>query len=432
VSERATTPEEDWRDWLVDAEVNPVPEQSFRKAVVVAAHPDDETLGASGLLQQLHGRGIPVSLVIATDGEAAFPASSAYARAELGRRRRCELYESLHAQGLGTAAVHWLGLPDADLAGHREELARHLAELLAGADLVLAPWPGDPHPDHQIVGETALRVAPVNAHCWSYPIWMWHWLRPEDATIPRHRAVVHRLSTDQQRRKTAGVAAFGSQLRPGPDGEVPILTPEMLRHFARDTEVLFRQPPEQSAPISRFVELYDEHDDPWQVADSWYERRKRAAVLASLPRERYQFAVEPACGIGVLTTALAARCGTLIAFDAAPNAVRQVRLRTVGLGNVFVHTGLLPDDVPPGPVDLFVFSEILYYLGEQEFADTVSRAVTALRSGGHLLSVHWLPWAPEAPRSGRDTHKALLAHPDLRPLVEHRDEQFVLHVFGRR
>jgi LmbE family N-acetylglucosaminyl deacetylase len=432
VSEHAITPEADWQDWLGEAAANPFPEESFRKAVVVAAHPDDETLGASGLLQQLHERGVPVSLVVATDGEAAFPDSSALARAELGRRRRCELYESLHAQGLGTVAVRWLGLPDSDLVGQREELVRQLAELLAGADLVLAPWPGDPHPDHRTVGETALRVAPVTAHCWSYPVWMWHWLRPEDAAIPRRRAALHRLTADQRRRKAAGVQAFGSQLKPGPDGEEPILTSDMLRHFERDTEVLFRQPPEQGAPISRFVELYHEHDDPWRVSDSWYERRKRAAVLASLPRERYKMAVEPACGIGVLTTALAPRCQTLIAFDAAPNAVAQAGLRTVALGNVSVHTGLLPDDIPPGPVDLFVFSEILYYLGEENFADTVSRAVAALRSGGHLLSVHWLPWAPEAPRSGRDTHQALLAHPELRPLVEHHDEQFVLHVFGRR
>jgi hypothetical protein len=45
--------------------------------------------------------------------------------------------------------------------------------------------------------------------------------------------------------------------------------------------------------VSRFVDLYGEGADPWQ-ADSWYERRKRSVVLASLPRERYRRAFDRA------------------------------------------------------------------------------------------------------------------------------------------
>jgi LmbE family N-acetylglucosaminyl deacetylase len=429
---RAITPESAWRDWLVDASAEPFPEQPFRKVVVVAAHPDDETLGASGTVQRLHERGIPVSLVIATDGEAAFPDADNAERVELGRQRRRELSESLHAQGLGAVAVHWLGLPDSGLAEHQERLASALARLLDGADLCLLPWPGDPHPDHRIVGETVLRVAPVAAHRFAYPIWMWHWRQPAEPTIPRDRAATHRLSASQRSRKAAGIAAFASQLKPGPRGEEPILSAEMLSHFDRDTEVLFRQPPSAGAPISRFVELYDRDDDPWQVSDRWYERRKRASVLASLPREHYGLAVEPACGIGVLTRALAARCDQVVAFDPAPNAVRRARALTLDLLNVSVQTGALPADLPPGPVDLLVFSEILYYLGEDQLRDTIDGAVAALRPDGHLLAVHWLPWAPEAPRDGERAHEILLAHPGLRVLVEHRDERFVLHVLARR
>jgi hypothetical protein len=211
---------------------------------------------------------------------------------------------------------------------------------------------------------------------------MWHWQRPTERAIPRDRAVTHRLSGLQRRRKAAGIAAFNSQLKPGPHGEDPILGADMLGHFDRDVEVLFRQPPEGGAPISRFVQLYDRDDDPWQVSERWYERRKRAAVLASLPCERYRLAIEPACGIGVFTGALAARCDQVIAFDAAPNAVRLARARTRDLANVSVQTGLLPDDLPPGPADLLVFSEILYYLSDGQLRDTVDRALAALSPDG--------------------------------------------------
>ncbi|HEV3359640.1 MAG TPA: bifunctional PIG-L family deacetylase/class I SAM-dependent methyltransferase [Pseudonocardiaceae bacterium] len=432
MSRRAITPESDWRGWLADVAAEPFPEERFTKVVVVAAHPDDETLGASGLVQWLHEQGAEVSLVIATDGEAAFPDANQEKRAELGQQRRRELFESLRAQGLGTVAVHWLGLPDSGLAEHHDRLAVALAELLAGADLCLLPWPGDPHPDHRIVGETGLRVAPVSAHRFAYPIWMWHWHQPSDQAIPRDHAVTHRLSAAQRGRKAAGIAAFASQLKPGPRGEEPILTAEMLSHFDRDTEVLFRQPPSAGAPISRFVELYDYDDDPWRVSDRWYERRKSAVLLASLPREQYGVAVEPACGIGVLTRSLAARCDEVLAFDPAPNAVRRAHIRTLDLLNVSVRTGALPQDLPSGPVDLVVFSEILYYLGEGQLRDTIDRAVAALRPDGQLVAVHWRPWAPEAPMDGERAHEVLLAHPGVRVLVEHWDERFVLHVLARR
>jgi LmbE family N-acetylglucosaminyl deacetylase len=422
------TDEDEWRNWLASPELRPFPDERHEHVVVVAAHPDDETLGASGLLQHWHQNGTSVDIVVATDGEAAFPTLSTSERQELGLRRRRELHESLHAQGMPDVAVHWLGLPDSGLTEHRAELADRLTAVLVDADLCLAPWPGDPHPDHQTVADVALDVTPVTAHRWSYPIWMWHWLRPAD--IPGHTAFTHRLDERQRRRKAAGVASFVSQLTPGPDGCDAILRPEMLRHFERDVEVFFRQPSRHTAPISRFTQLYDE-DDPWGVATTWYERRKRATVLAALPRERYGTAVEPACGTGILTRDLADRCDRVLASDPVPAAVRRCREHTADLPHVDVSVGALPV-LPAVPADLVVFSEILYYLNDEDLTASVDAAVDLLGPDGHLVAVHWLPWAAEAPRDGMAVHRFLLAHPGLTPLVEHRDERFVLHVLGRR
>ncbi|TDV51896.1 bifunctional PIG-L family deacetylase/class I SAM-dependent methyltransferase [Actinophytocola oryzae] len=427
---RTITDEAVWTPWLDD--LRPFPDDSYRHAVVLAAHPDDETLGASGLLQQLHAKGGSVELVVATDGEAAFPGLSTAERAELGRVRRRELHESLRAQGMPDVPVRWLGLPDSGLAAHRDELAELLAESLADADVCVAPWPGDPHPDHQTVGEVGLRVAPVTTHRWSYPIWMWHWLRPQDVGVPKNRAFTQALSADQRERKAEGIAAFTSQLQPGPGGADPILSPAMLRHFARDREVVFREPPGRSAPVGRFAELYAGSADPWDVAEGWYEQRKRAVALACLPDRGYGTVVEPACGLGALTRDLAARAERLIAFDPVAAAVKQTVENTAHLSNVEVRQGSLPTDLPDGPLDLAVFSEILYYLDDDDLTATIERTVAALRPGGDLLAVHWLPWAAEAPRDGMDAHRRLLAHPSLDPVVEHTDEQFVVHVLRRR
>ncbi|WP_016696994.1 bifunctional PIG-L family deacetylase/class I SAM-dependent methyltransferase [Actinoalloteichus spitiensis] len=402
-----------------------------RRATVVAAHPDDETLGAGGVVRHLHRQGTEVVLVVATDGEAAFPGSPADERAELAGTRRRELRAALDRMGLDEVDPVWLGLPDSALADHEEHLVAALRELMADSDLCLFPWPDDPHPDHQAAGRAAAAAAPVAAHRWSYPIWLWHWRAPEDPSIPWDRALLHPLSSGDRATRDAAIAEFVSQLKPGPRGEEPILDEEMLSHLDRDGEVLFREPRRRTAPRDRFVELYERRDDPWD-GTGWYERRRRAVLLSALPRERYGHAVEPACGPGHLTRALAERCDRVDAFDAVPAAVRTARRATSNLPGVRVRDGRLPAALPGGPVDLVVLSEILYYLDDRDLTATLDRVVAALRPGGHLLAAHWLPWAPEAPRDGRDVHRRLAARPELRCLVAHEDEEFVTHVWERR
>ncbi|MFI9387713.1 PIG-L family deacetylase [Kutzneria sp. NPDC052558] len=402
----------------------------YRRVVAVAAHPDDETLGASACLQALHENGCRVDVVVASDGEAAFPALGPQDRAELGRRRRRELTESLRAQGLGDSDVHWLGLPDSGLAECRAELVAELRTLLADADCCLLPWPHDPHPDHSAVGKAVLAAAPVTAHCWSYPIWMWHWTAEESAEIPWRHARAYALTAAQLGRKMAGIKAFTSQLERGPDGSDPILPPDVLEHFNRDREVLFREPRRQSAPLERFRDLYATNADPWRTEDSWYERRKRSVLLAALPRERYRHAVEPACGVGALTAQLAMRADKVHAFDAVPKAVAAAG--KLCLPNLTVTKAVLPEGFPDEVADLVVLSEILYYLSDEDLRKTVDNAITGLAPGGDLVLAHWRPWAPEATRDAAEAHELVAGRPELSTLVEHRDEEFLLHVLRRR
>ena len=78
-----------------------------------------------------------------------------------------------------------------------------------------------------------------------------------------------------------------------------------------------------------FEDLYARHADPWGFADRWYEQRKRALLLASLPRPRFARAFEPGCSIGVLTAELAPRCDALLATDVAEGALSAARERLV-------------------------------------------------------------------------------------------------------
>jgi LmbE family N-acetylglucosaminyl deacetylase len=428
VRQRPITPPGAWSGAIDTCRPPAFDPAAHARVVVVAAHPDDETLGAGGVLRALATAGTELTLVVATDGEAAYPGLDPAARRDLADVRRAELAAALDAQGLGGVAVTWLHLPDSGLADHASELRDALRPLLADADAYLAPWPGDPHPDHRAAGLAAAAAAPVTAHGWSYPIWMWAWMDPGEASVPWGRARLVPLDEAARAARRAGVACYRSQVGPGPDGSPAVLAAGLLDHVDRGFDLVFREPRAGSAPVERFTELYAA-GDPWG-AGSWYEVRKRAVVVASLPRRRYRFAFEPGCGAGELTAALAERCERIHAADPVATAVDRARARD--LPGVHVERAALPDGIPAGPIDLAVFSEVLYYLDDATVAATLDRTLPALAPGADLVAVHWRGWPAEAPRDAAATHRMLRDRSELELLVDHTDEQFLLTVLSRR
>jgi LmbE family N-acetylglucosaminyl deacetylase/SAM-dependent methyltransferase len=421
---------ERWTAALAERTLPEFDPTAYRQLVVLAAHPDDETLGVGGAMRMAHRAGVGVTVVVATDGEAAYPQLGPAERRDLAGVRRRELRAALDSSDLGDVAVRWLGLPDSALDEHSRELTGYLAESLADADAYLAPWTADPHPDHRAVGRAAVAAAPATAYGWGYPIWMWPWMRPEDPEVRWELAHLLRLGPEDLAAKRLARSRFASQLSAAPDGAEPVLGPDLLAHSDRPAELVFREPRETSAPLRRFATLYAEQGDPWR-SDSWYERRKRAVLCASLPRERYRRGFEPGCGAGTLTVELARRCEQLYATEPVPEAAAQARLATAGDAGVEIAPLALPEGVPAGPLDLAVFSEVLYYLDDRSVHATLEATVRALEPGGDLVLVNWLGWPAEAPRDEAATAALVRARPELVEVVEHRDEDFVVRVLRR-
>ncbi|HEV2809026.1 MAG TPA: glycosyltransferase, partial [Acidimicrobiales bacterium] len=186
-----------------------------------------------------------------------------------------------------------------------------------------------------------------------------------------------------------------------------------------------------SYPASYFEDMYKDDPDPWGFSTRWYERRKYAITLASLPRERYRRAFEPACSIGVLTEGLALRCDELIASDSAQTPVDDARKRLIDHPHVTVEVQEVPREWPEGRFDLVVLSEFVYFLDDADLALLVERTMESLDSDGHVIAVHYLP-AGKIVQSADEVHAALGAHPDLVNTVSHREPEFVLDVFVRR
>ena len=185
-----------------------------------------------------------------------------------------------------------------------------------------------------------------------------------------------------------------------------------------------------------FQQLYGQDSDPWQVRQRWYEQRKRALVLASLPLARYDNAYEPGCGNGELTVQLAPRCKHLLATDLSAQAVAltQARLAQDGrCGHVAVTQQNLPHDWPRAggrPFDLILISEFAYYLEADALALLVEHSAATLAPHGTLLLCHWRPPFKQRLQSTARVHAAFRAAPGLQRLVHHEEDDFLLDLWS--
>jgi LmbE family N-acetylglucosaminyl deacetylase len=199
----------------------------------MAAHPDDEVLGVGGLLAALSSRGSQIVAVWATDGEASHPASHAIEPEKLAWLRREESQRALTALGVAPMLSVVLGLPDGLLGDCRPALRSALGDLVGPDDVVLAPWRGDGHPDHEAVGSVAAELATTLLE---YPIWMWHWAMPDDDRVPWSR--LRTVAVADRAAKARAIDSFDTQVRPiGPaPGDAAILPPDVVARFVRPYE----------------------------------------------------------------------------------------------------------------------------------------------------------------------------------------------------
>jgi LmbE family N-acetylglucosaminyl deacetylase len=205
-----------------------VSEEQFpiERAMVVHAHPDDAEFGCAGTVAKLASRGVEVTLVVATNGDAGGEGDRTHD--ELRQVREQE--QRAAADILGIKNLVNLGYPDGYLTPSLElrkditrQIRTHRPNLVITANPVrnLGPIYGN-HPDHLAVGEATLAaVYPTARNPMAVPEllqvegldkWVVDWVYIIGTTLAEPN--LYEDISDFMEQKKAALRAHASQLEP--------------------------------------------------------------------------------------------------------------------------------------------------------------------------------------------------------------------------
>lgn len=212
-------------------------------ALIVAPHPDDETLGCGGAIALLRQLDIPVAVSIVSDGTQSHPNSKTYPFQALKSLRERESLAALAILGVDSNAVTFWELSDSrvNLDSTSDTIAsvRGYLSSLAPSTIFL-PWRYDPHSDHRASWQlftAACDRLTYTPRTIEYPIWDWDTRQRGNFTnaVKAWRLDISSVLKLKQR----AIAQYRSQISDliDDDPEGFQLKPEMIQNFLQPWEI---------------------------------------------------------------------------------------------------------------------------------------------------------------------------------------------------
>jgi LmbE family N-acetylglucosaminyl deacetylase len=197
------------------------------RVLIIAPHPDDESLGVGGLLQQVAASGGESRVIFLTDGENnPWPQRLIECRWQIkdadrkrwGIRRRLEAITALSELGIPESSVVFWGFPDQGLTDALlnaddaipQRLIREFKEWQPA--ILITSAPGDLHPDHSAAAVFARLALARWGTDSPYPLHIEYQIHRRG---PKHTSpcLILPLSEEQQKRKRYAILRHTSQLK---------------------------------------------------------------------------------------------------------------------------------------------------------------------------------------------------------------------------
>ncbi len=221
---------------------------AFGCTLVVAPHPDDESLACGGTIALLTAAGNPVYVLFVSDGSMSHPNSKKWSAAQRVALRESEALEALAALQVPAGHARFLRLPDARVpvpgtaGGDKAVAAISSCIKEIRPRTILLPWRRDTHPDHRaswLLLQAAILRFPAPPLMLEYPLWLWERGSAEDLPRP-DEVTVYRIDVSPfLKQKQEAILAHRSQIS-GLIDDDPAgfqLSAEVLDHFRVSFEI---------------------------------------------------------------------------------------------------------------------------------------------------------------------------------------------------
>jgi LmbE family N-acetylglucosaminyl deacetylase len=218
-----------------------------RPFIVIAPHPDDESLACGGLIAEACEQGLRAKVIIVSDGAGSHPNSKTYPPDRLSALREDEAKQAGAELGLKPEDMLFLRLPDR-FVPHQGPGAERAIEAIADcareirAGSLFVSWRHDPHCDHEasyrIAREVQLRVGEIRL--FEYIVWG-HTLPPVTEIDPIRSGFRIRVDRKAMEKKRRAIAAHRSQTTALIDDDPGgfLFNQIELAHFDRPYEFFF-------------------------------------------------------------------------------------------------------------------------------------------------------------------------------------------------
>jgi len=222
---------------------------NWGKTLVVAPHPDDESLGCGGAIALLREFEREVEILVLSDGTLSHPNSVKFPPEELRELRETEMLDALEILGVAADNVEFFRYRDRSVPNENSEdfanavnRCRDYLEQSA-AQTILVPWRRDPHPDHRAAYSLFKTACENSIRIIEYPIWLWEIAESVDAPrfdeVAVRRIDISRVNEKKQRAIRAHVSQISDLIDDDPHGFR--LTEDVLTNFSADYEVYLEE-----------------------------------------------------------------------------------------------------------------------------------------------------------------------------------------------
>lgn len=220
--------------------------------LVIAPHPDDESLGCGGTIAQLCQLGYAVHVLFVSDGTMSHPNSPTYPENRLRQVRELEALEALRILGVPARNVIFMRQKDTQVAVPGSiNFANAVAciyDLLViyRPSTVFVPWRRDPHRDHRASWYqlmAAIERLDQKPRILEYLIWLWELGTEQDMPTDNEMTVWRVPIESVMEQRDQAIAAHRSQVSRMIDDDPTAfyLSPELLLHFSEPRELFLEE-----------------------------------------------------------------------------------------------------------------------------------------------------------------------------------------------